>query len=285
MKKALVIGGNGFFGKDIVRNLLKNGHEVTLLNRGSRQDNFGEDVTRIKCDRNDHQLLEDSLNGKFFDVVFDQICFEYEKAKKLCEILEDKAKKIVFTSTVSVYDYGGNINEDIFNPSDYHFQKEVSVNDDYGEAKRQAEYAFSKFWKGDLVIIRLPIVLGTYDYTGRLKFHIEKVKKGESIFFPNINAKMSFVSSAFAGEVISTVGVGEFTGTLNVADIESITLKDFIKVIEAETGKEAILSKSESGDSSPYGISSDWFINCNKLRSLGFSRNEDWLAQLVKELS
>ena len=79
--------------------------------------------------------------------------------------------------------------------------------------------------------------------------------------------------------------MGEFTGTLNVADIESITLKDFIKVIEAETGKEAILSKSESGDSSPYGISSDWFINCNKLRSLGFSRNEDWLAQLVKELS
>lgn len=42
--KILVIGGNLYFGKRLVDLLVKNNHEVTLLNRQSKPDDFGNKV-------------------------------------------------------------------------------------------------------------------------------------------------------------------------------------------------------------------------------------------------
>lgn len=50
MKKVLVMGGSYFIGKKIVE-VLKNNYEVTVLNRGTKEEISG--INHIKCDRND----------------------------------------------------------------------------------------------------------------------------------------------------------------------------------------------------------------------------------------
>ncbi|MCC2671118.1 MAG: hypothetical protein K0Q72_3589, partial [Armatimonadetes bacterium] len=48
--RVLVIGGTRFVGYFLSWRLLAQGHQVTLLNRGSAGDPFGERVERIRCD-------------------------------------------------------------------------------------------------------------------------------------------------------------------------------------------------------------------------------------------
>ena len=46
----LVLGGTRFFGVHLVRELIKQGHKVTIATRGNKVDEFGDRVNRIKVD-------------------------------------------------------------------------------------------------------------------------------------------------------------------------------------------------------------------------------------------
>lgn len=102
-KRALIIGGNRFFGRHLAIELLESGYEVTLLNRGRHDDGFGQKVRRINADRKQRAELEAGLNNQTWDVVFDQICFTAGEATSICELLEGRTERILFTSSQSVY--------------------------------------------------------------------------------------------------------------------------------------------------------------------------------------
>ena len=64
----LVLGGTGFIGPHMVRELLRRGHSVTLFNRGRTNNELFPDIETIKGDRNgDLQGLE----GRSWDAVVD----------------------------------------------------------------------------------------------------------------------------------------------------------------------------------------------------------------------
>jgi nucleoside-diphosphate-sugar epimerase len=105
-KSALILGGNRFFGRHLALALLAEDYEVTLLNRGRMDDRLGSQVERFQADRRNEAELQKSLSGKNFDLVFDQICFSATDATSLCEMLKGRAKKVVFTSSQSVYGTG-----------------------------------------------------------------------------------------------------------------------------------------------------------------------------------
>ncbi|MBK9322335.1 MAG: NAD-dependent epimerase/dehydratase family protein [Bdellovibrionaceae bacterium] len=56
--KVLVIGGNRFFGRHLVEQLLEDGADVTILNRRNLNDRFGYQVQRLKADRQNHSSLK-----------------------------------------------------------------------------------------------------------------------------------------------------------------------------------------------------------------------------------
>ena len=69
--KALVTGGAGFIGSSVVRELLSNGHEVTVidnLSSGYKSNIEGLDVTFVEGDILNKELVESLCEGK--DVVF-----------------------------------------------------------------------------------------------------------------------------------------------------------------------------------------------------------------------
>jgi nucleoside-diphosphate-sugar epimerase len=287
--KVLVIGGNRYFGKRLVQNMISVGAKVSVLNRGSKTI---EGANNLQCDRTDSTALRDAVKNQSWDIIFDQACYDAEQASHAAEIFKGNVGRYIFTSSMSVYDSGAAIKESVFDPANHPFDSSflniARYDTNYGEAKRQAEAAFTQKVTFPLVSVRFPIVLGPDDYTGRLKFHIDRIKNGEPIYFPSLGIRMSFVHSQDAAEALYTLGKSDFKGPLNVASADPIRLEKMMQTIEQTFGKKMIVAQEESKQNhSPFGIEADWWMDTSKLRALGiFPRPiENWLGVVCKEIA
>lgn len=285
-RQILVIGGNRFFGKRLVEKLIAHGDHVTVLNRGHLDDGFGQKVDRIICDRDDMAKLKSSVQYKTWDVVYDQVCFDAHQAKAAVEIFSGRVKKFIFTSTLSVYAPSANLHEEAFNPKAHKYDKILSREENYGEAKRQCEAVFFSQGTMPVTAVRFPIVMGPDDYTERLKFYVDKVKNGESLYFPNLETQMSFIHAADAADGLFLLGNIDFTGPVNMASKKPMRLRDLISFIEQTVGKKAIIhSQAKTPDEkSPYGLEKDWFVNIDRALALGFKPAEisEWIVAVIK---
>jgi nucleoside-diphosphate-sugar epimerase len=160
--KILILGGNRFFGKKLANRLIEDGHTITLLNRQSRDDGFGNRVSRIKCDRTNAADLKNQITENY-DVIYDQICYEPKDARAAVDIFAKRTPLYIFTSSQSVYGAGAFLPESAFDPVTYEFTTDST---DYAEAKRQCESVFFHQSKLKVTAIRFPIVCGHDDYTG-----------------------------------------------------------------------------------------------------------------------
>ncbi len=283
--KILVIGGNRFFGKRLVAGLIAKEHHVTLMNRGQIPDGFGDRVQRITMDRRELRRNHPALGDQHWDVIVDQVCYDAAEAAGACQAFGGRVGRYVFTSTKSVYGQRPNLRESAFDPKKYPLIKLVTRDDDYGEAKRQAEAAFFQQAPFPVVAVRFPIVIGPDDYTERLKFHVDRVLQSRSMYFPAIEAKMCFISSADAAAFLEFILESTFTGPVNACAMEPIALRKIVDQIETITGKKAILaSDSTQGDHSPYGADSDTYMNTDLMRSLGFEAEpiDQWLPLAIR---
>ena len=117
MSKVLVIGGTLFIGRALVEQLLARGDEVTVMHRGASTP-FGDRVQRIRCDRNEVSAVRAALQGKNFEVVYDNV---YDMARgtsadqvkaAVLAAASGQLKRYVFMSTIAVYASGGEVDED-----------------------------------------------------------------------------------------------------------------------------------------------------------------------------
>src|SRR5438876_381444 len=69
--RVLVIGGTEFVSLHLVRALIRDGHEVVVLNRGRRRERLPAGVRTIVCDRTDHAALRATLVGERVDALVD----------------------------------------------------------------------------------------------------------------------------------------------------------------------------------------------------------------------
>lgn len=102
--KALLIGGTGTISASISRKLINDGHELYLLNRGSRNEFLGSDkVNYIICDINDEAEVNKALEGHEFDVVADFIAFEKQHLERDYRLFKDRTNQFIFISSASAY--------------------------------------------------------------------------------------------------------------------------------------------------------------------------------------
>ena len=284
--KILIIGGNRFFGKRLASKLANN-HDLYLLNRGNLDDGLGDRVKRFKCDRNDFSTFSQNVKNHHWDIVFDHCCYNAQQAREVCKAFKDRVSKYIFISSQSVYEEGSNLNEDCFKPLNYTFKTDVDQSSQYAEAKRQAEAVLFKEASFSLIAVRLPIVQGEDDYTERLLFHINIVKQSKGIYFPNLEAKISFIHSWDVANSLESLMDLDFEGAINIASSLPIKLSDLMKIIEDTVGRKAIYtSRDDQGSFSPYGINSDWFMSTDemKYRGIEISSISEWLPRLIRQL-
>ncbi|SHG65463.1 NAD-dependent epimerase/dehydratase family protein [Ornithinibacillus halophilus] len=286
MKTALVLGGTRFFGVNLVETLLEKGVQVTIATRQNSTDPFGDKVDRLKLDRFSLESFKEAVEGRSWDVVFDQLCFSSNDAEIAVKALSGKIGRYVFTSTLSVYDAGENMKEELFDPKTYELKMVDKENVTYKEGKRQAEAYFYQKASFPVVAVRIPIVLGEEDYTERLLHYVKNIQEEKPVYFPNPSAEMCFIHQIEAGQFIAGVGSSDYSGPINACANGVITMNELMQVIGNEVGKEPVITTVDQQDS-PYAIPETWYLSNEKATELGYSFTNlsEWLPGLINHLN
>lgn len=290
MKKVLVMGGTRFFGKKLVQHLLDEGNEVTIATRGRTPDPHEEQVRRLVLDREDAASLRAAADAGSWDVVYDQICYSPLNAADACEAFQGKTNRYIVVSTRGVYDHQPQrIVEEDFNPYAYPVKLAGRSEFTYEEGKRQSEAVF--FQRADFPVcaVRIPIVLGTDDYTRRLHFHVEHVRGGLPIGVPQPEARMSFIHSGEAASFLAWLAnVPQLTGPVNACSDGEVTMRDIIAWTEEAVGRQAIMTPAaEAEHLSPFAIPDSYYLDTSKARAAGyrFESIRDWMPALIREIA
>jgi nucleoside-diphosphate-sugar epimerase len=101
--KALFIGGTGTISMAITKLLIKEGHELYLLNRGSRNEELPEGVKLLRGDINQEEEVAKLIKDMSFDVVADFIAFVPSSLERDYRLFHDKTKQFMYISSASAY--------------------------------------------------------------------------------------------------------------------------------------------------------------------------------------
>lgn len=125
MERVLVLGGTGTISLAVVRELVNQGYDVSVVNRGNKKDMLPKGVQVIVGDVNND--LNDVLNGHRFDVVCDFLTFTPEQAKQRVNQFKG-VKQYMFISTAVVYSR----------------DESVVLNEDSAKGNHWSEYGLQK---------------------------------------------------------------------------------------------------------------------------------------------
>ncbi len=192
--KVLVIGGTLFIGRSLVNELVKAGHEVTVLHRRPEHD-LGRRVGNLQADRNDPEAVRNVLSGRQFDIVYDLV-YDWERGTT-CRHVEATARAVgdhlhryVFLSSVAAYGDGLNHHEgDALAPDDHH--------DAYVRNKATSERMLFRLHQRHgipVTTIRPPYVYGPCNPFYREAFFWDRLRDNRSIVLPGDGRRlMQFV--------------------------------------------------------------------------------------------
>lgn len=182
----LVLGGTWFVGRTLAEAAVQRGWAVTCFNRG-RTGSDVEGVETVRGDRTDRgDLVRLSASGPW-DAVVDTGAYEPADAAAVAETLADSAGRYVLVSTVSVYrdwpthptaegsplwparrDARGADPDVAVMPRPYA----------YGTLKAGCELAVREVFGERAVVLRPGVVLGPYEYVGRLESLLGRAARG-----------------------------------------------------------------------------------------------------------
>lgn len=261
--KYIVTGGAGFIGKNIVKLLIKQNHEVEVIDNlhSGKMTNLEEVIDEIKfhnCDILDFKKMNEickNIDGVFHQAALTVVQESYEKKKEYYKVnvkgtenIFNLAKKynfkVIFASSSSIY---GNT-------------KKIPIKEDfdrnpinpYGQTKLENEYLAEKFWDDGVNILGLRYfnVFGkdqNISYAGVITKFLDRILNNEppqifgignqirdfvfveDVAQANIDAMKSDVKRGFfnigTGTVISIKEIAEHMLKITKNDKEPIFLK------------------------------------------------------------
>lgn len=106
--KVCFIGGTGTISTAITKKLLKEGHELYLVNRGCRNGLLGEyanydNLHSLVCDVSDESALAKTVEGMHFDSVCDFIGFVPKQLERDYRVFNGKTDQFMYISSASAY--------------------------------------------------------------------------------------------------------------------------------------------------------------------------------------
>src|SRR5687767_6024841 len=244
MTRALVIGGTLFIGRSLVDQLLERGDDVVIMHRGKGQP-FGQRVGEIHCDRNDVAAVRAALEGRSFDVVYDNV-YDWERGTGAEPVIAAAVAaspgltRYVFTSSVAVYPPGGEYDgEAPLVPSDYPNR--------YGAQKADSERALFELNRRQnipVATLRPAFIYGPNNPFDREAFFWDRLRAGRPIIIPEDGSRtmqwvhVHDVASAAVLAATRDVAVGH---AYNLASYPPITQIDFVRLLARIAGREAQL--------------------------------------------
>ena len=275
----LVIGGTKFMGIELVWRLLEHGNSVTIATRGKTKDEFGYRVKRIKMDLTDEDSVKKALEGKEFDVVFDNLayCSNYVKNVLSCV----KCRRYIQISSVAVYlSHHADIKESEYDPFTIN-QKWCDTSVGYQEGKRQAEAAvYQKFPSISAVTVRIPYVTKT----DRLYYFCKNIVNQTPMKIEDISKGFTFIQDKEVAKFLTWIAAQNYKGPINISSSGMVTIQMLLDYIEKRTGKKAILN-NENGELEPFSKDRLFTMNTDRASELGYNvpSLHRWFWELMDE--
>ena len=135
--KCLVMGGNRYIGLQLVRELVEQGHAVTVLN--SHEADLPESVERLHGKRHEPGVLQEVLGPRrdSFDAVFDNTAYTPDHLQPMIELFRGRVEHFIFTSSIAVYEIAGV--QPVTENSAVSRDAETAIYGAYGAGKVQCE--------------------------------------------------------------------------------------------------------------------------------------------------
>lgn len=150
----LIIGGSGTISYGLAREAVFKGHNVTVINRGSRKNRNIDGVGVINTDINDIDKMKDALDSKMFDIIIDPLVFNVNGLEKHIQTFGSHCKRYVFISSCCAFGCS-----DGKEPIDESFP--MKPESEYGKGKLACEsYLKANQFDFDYTIIRPYITYG-----------------------------------------------------------------------------------------------------------------------------
>ena len=227
--KILITGGTTFVSKYAAEFFVAKGNDVTVINRGSRQQ--VNSVAHINCDRT---ALGDRLNGKHFDLILDITAYTEEYIKSLLDTgvtFDD----YIFISSSAVYPV---TNSQPF--TEEQFCGYNSVWDDYGMNKLKAEQ-FLQAKAPNAYILRPPYFYGVFENLYREAFPFDCAMKDRAFYIPqNGEMKLQFFNlSDLCRFVEILIDKHPKDHIFNVGNKDIVTIKEWVELCYKAVGKTA----------------------------------------------
>ncbi len=230
--RVLVIGGTEFISLHLVRALLRDGHEVAVLNRGRQPDRLPAGVPTIVCDRKDHAALRAGLAREHADALVD-IAYAPttgDDVEALLDALDGRVGHAVFVSTGRVYDHAL--------PIPYHEDTPRTLYwGEYAKLKIAGEDAYLRRGKAGgfgVTIVRPTHVYGPMNTRNNETFFFDRLVRGRPVLVPGTGGwfrQFGHVDD-LADAMARMLGMpAAFGQAYNVTGEEAITQVGFVELI------------------------------------------------------
>jgi 2'-hydroxyisoflavone reductase len=246
--RLLILGGTRFVGRAVAAAAIDCGWDVSTFNRGvSGPDVDG--VRAIRGDRSEGPDIERLARAGPWDAIVDCSGYVPREVLSICQRLKAVTGRYVFISTVSVYsgwpteplserselldcpaDAGPDFGQDVEDgPTKYGYQKsgcEQATTTTFGPERS--------------TIIRPGVVLGPYEYIGRLPWWLERIATGGKVVAPaSPNKSIQPIDVRDLGNFVINAILNEISGAYNLsAPIGRESFGGMLKACAEATGSE-----------------------------------------------
>jgi UDP-glucose 4-epimerase len=257
--KALVTGGGGFIGSNLVRALLDEGHEVRVLDNfstGNRANLAGLDIEVVEGELRSYERVHNAVRG--VEVVF-HLGALGSVPRSVQDPLTSSAVNIEGTLNVLLAARDEGIRRVVFSSSSsvYGPRRELPVTEDmppdpispYGVAKLAAErycVSFSRVYESfETVVVRYFNVFGPRQspfsqYAAVIPLFVTAIAAGEPILVYGDGEQrrdFTYVSNVVDGTIRAAEAAGASGRIFNVAASAPATVNDVAAAIGAVLGK------------------------------------------------
>lgn len=229
--RVLVAGGTEFISLHLVQALLRDGHEVTVLNRGRQPGRLPAGVRAVVADRKDHPGLRRALAGERFDALVD-VTYAPTVGEDVAALLDAPAAvgHVLFVSTGRVYDHARPIPFDEDTPRNLYWG-------DYARNKIAGEDVLLQRHRErglPVTIVRPTHVYGPLNTRNNETFFFDRLVRGRPVLVPGDGGWLRQFGHVadLADAMAAMLGApAAFGRGYNVTGEEAITQVGFVELI------------------------------------------------------